>query len=302
MAKIFLTYHRNDASFAHALKEALEGLDAEVILTYEPSARRSWSGTVGVDIARADLVVVFWSCNSVRSMPVLDEASHAKNAHKLFSILIENARVPLGFTNIKGLPYDVGVNKIAHSLLGTFSDNPKMLSSFGKPASIPRLKIPSPQLDKKFTVFVSHASADKNRIGPIIQALIDIGFEPWIDRPKKLNLEEGYLRKIKRIRISEDWQDSINKAIAKSDVVICFWSHDSVDGKRFVFQYEVFRALVAGKLFQGMIDQMTTDKIGTPYTFMQVADLSDFDIDANREEFDLLVEDIFLKAGKNRRI
>jgi hypothetical protein len=75
-------------------------------------------------------------------------------------------------------------------------------------------------------VFVSHANADKARIRPLVERLLDENIPIWIDRPEELGLDERFLR-CGRIRSGADWQGQIDAALEHSACVLFVLSRTS---------------------------------------------------------------------------
>lgn len=138
---------------------------------------------------------------------------------------------------------------------------------------------------KKLQVFLSHASANKRRLYPIVETLIDQGFRLWIDRPEKIGLPHDYEARIalNRIYFGDDWREGIRHAVKKANFVIAFWSKDAVNGRREQFHYEVYLGLMQKKLKQCRIDKVELD---------QIADLSDIATNEYCLELDYLMQDL----------
>jgi len=59
-------------------------------------------------------------------------------------------------------------------------------------------------------IFVSHASADNDRLKPVIVALLDAKIPLWFDKPRRLKLPENYFEG--HIREGEKWNDVVPAA------------------------------------------------------------------------------------------
>jgi hypothetical protein len=154
---------------------------------------------------------------------------------------------------------------------------------------------------KKVSVFIAHAAADKPRLRGAIEVLIDAGFQLWIDKPHRIGLKpeiEALIRH-RRIRYGEDWKEGIRKAIGQADVVLAFWSMQALAQKREQFHYELYQGLIQQKLKQCRLDEASYEEIGTPYSFEQLADLSDFQGTEYHPELDILIEDM-VKSRRKR--
>jgi hypothetical protein len=74
-------------------------------------------------------------------------------------------------------------------------------------------------------VFISHASQDKLRIKPLIDALLAAGVKVWLDNPAAL-YSEHEVRQFYRIRAGESggWRDEINDAKREAACILVCWS------------------------------------------------------------------------------
>jgi hypothetical protein len=81
-------------------------------------------------------------------------------------------------------------------------------------------------------VFISHSSADKKAIAPLLEQLISHGLLLWVDRPnaEALGWPPGHpaLAYVRGIDLSSNWQDKIKAAINSSAALVAFWSRRSV--------------------------------------------------------------------------
>jgi hypothetical protein len=80
-------------------------------------------------------------------------------------------------------------------------------------------------------VFVAHANADKRRLRPIIELLLDRDIPLWIDRPEEIGLGERHLT-CGRIVAGEDWHQQIDSALAHAHCVLFFLSRNSNQSDR----------------------------------------------------------------------
>ena len=77
-------------------------------------------------------------------------------------------------------------------------------------------------------VFISYAQEDMKKASRIFQALVDAGFEPWMDTKKLLP--------------GQNWARAIRNAMETSDFAVCCFSNNSIH-KRGGFQAEMRYAL-----------------------------------------------------------
>ena len=75
MARVFLSYSRQDQSSAEAIAAALERHDHDVWWDRHLEGGSRYASEIEGELKRADAVVVIWSDSSVRSPWVQDEAA-----------------------------------------------------------------------------------------------------------------------------------------------------------------------------------------------------------------------------------
>ena len=97
MAKIFLSYAREDADRAGRVAAAMEAAGHSVWWDRHIHAGSRFSAEIDAALNDADLVVVLWSHHAVQSSWVLDEAAAGRDSGRLVPVLIENIMPPLGF-------------------------------------------------------------------------------------------------------------------------------------------------------------------------------------------------------------
>ncbi len=318
MAKVFLSYSRRDSGRVDVVRSLLTSEGHSLLLDVDLALGENWKSRIGALLQEADVVLVLWSHSSVSSALVMDEASYGLENGKLLPVLIDDVPIPLGFHRVQHAPLmqwtgetkdpqwlvildsiKVVADRTKSGAAAATADRPMLRAEQnfkGAPGSIApvdsdRKYLPLPATSM-ISIFVAHASGDKPRLGGVIEALAQIGFALWIDKPHLIPCSHETRRKISRIHMGDDWKESIRQAVSKADKVMAFWSDDAIDAKREQFQYEVYQGLVQSKLFQCKLDPMPQDKIGFPYTFHQIADLSDFKDGAYHYELDYLMQDI----------
>ena len=313
MAKIFLSHSRADHVFQESVRAKLVDAGHLVFSDRELRSGENWQEAIGSQLREADVIIVLWSRASTISPMVANEASYGQIHNKLLPILIDNSEIPLGFKNLQTLSlsdwngerqnpvWQLTLKSIDDTVARTRNGSPGK-SDLGKAANrvVPGSRTPvdihsryqTTPSASKISIFIAHASNDKPRLGGIVEALVQVGFSLWIDKPHLIPCSHATKAKISRIHMGDDWKDSITNAVSKADKVMSFWSDDAIDAKREQFQYEVYQGLVQRKLFQCKLDPMPQDKIGMPYTFHQIADLSDFKDGVFHYELDYLMKDI----------
>lgn len=97
MAKVFLSYAREDAAIAERLARALERRGHDVWWDRELHGGASFSSEIERQLRDCDVVVVLWSEAGLKSPWVRDEAGIGRDAGKLLPISIDGTEPPIGF-------------------------------------------------------------------------------------------------------------------------------------------------------------------------------------------------------------
>ena len=97
MARVFLSYDRDDTERARPLALALEKAGHSVWWDLHVRGGAQFSKAIEEALADADVVVVLWSANSVESAWVRDEASVGRDTGRLVPVSIDGTLPPLGF-------------------------------------------------------------------------------------------------------------------------------------------------------------------------------------------------------------
>ncbi len=319
MPTVFLSYHRADTQTAERLASFLKTLGANPFIdTKDIALGESWQHKIIDRLNAADLVIVLWSHQSVRSNWVNAEASRAADSAKYFPILIDDVELPLPFRQYHSLRVsgdDWGpVEKQLKERLKLKEDQPPSVvdqdaidfdqdsfvytpapEQIGRPVQqIQNRAYSSQGRASRVRVFIAHASNDKPRLRDPITVLLKAGFRVWIDKPFELSLDRSLEKLIggDRIHYGDDWRERIKRAIDRSHVVLACWSLDAIRGRREQFYYEIFCGLVQQKLVQCRIDKVPIDEIGMPYTFSHIADLSEFDLQRYSPQLETLMQDM----------
>ncbi len=321
---VFLSYGRRDQDIAQRVLEGLKAEGLSVFWDHEIVPGEKWQHHIGAALEASASVVVLWSPASVSSEFVLDEANVGHKRGVLVPVMIEQTRPPLGFgqlhtidlTNWDGSKDHHGWHILLEAVTArTPATRPARLPP--PPPPIRRSRAYQPEVTpvaesaqetgsviridpaRTYTripgangtrVFIAHASGDKPRIKPIIEVLARSGFQLWVDKPHLLGLDKKVAKRVKGIEFGGgDWKEQIRKGVHKASLVLAFWSDDAVDARREQFYYEVYMGLIQRKLCQCRIDAMAPSKIGMPYTFDQIADLSDYHSGAFHAELDFMM-------------
>ena len=97
MATIFLSYSRDDVEHVEPLAVALEHADHTVWWDRHISAGEEFAGAIEQALEAADVVIVVWTCTSVRSAWVRDEAAAGRDRGRLVPVTLDGCLPPLGF-------------------------------------------------------------------------------------------------------------------------------------------------------------------------------------------------------------
>lgn len=97
MARIFLSYAREDVGAAKAFAAALELAGHEVWWDHHLRAGSRFSWDIGAALRAAEAVVVLWSKDSIESAWVQDEAAEGLEGARLVPVALDGSKPPLGF-------------------------------------------------------------------------------------------------------------------------------------------------------------------------------------------------------------
>jgi hypothetical protein len=100
MARVFVSYAREDREAAAVLAHALQAARHEVWWDRALVAGQDYTAVIEQQLSDADAVVVLWSTVSVKSKFVRDEANHALQSGRLTPVRIEPVALPLGFASL----------------------------------------------------------------------------------------------------------------------------------------------------------------------------------------------------------
>ena len=94
---IFLSYAHADKTRAQRLAAALEEAGYTVWWDALIEGGSRFARSIDDALDAADAVIVLWSKNSIESDWVRDEASHARDRHRLVPVSLDSCRPPMGF-------------------------------------------------------------------------------------------------------------------------------------------------------------------------------------------------------------
>lgn len=97
MAQVFLSYAREDRLCAERLARVIESAGHQVWWDRRLDGGEEFSAEIEVALDRADVVLVAWSKDSVKSRWVRDEAATGGDNGRLMPVSIDGSRPPMGF-------------------------------------------------------------------------------------------------------------------------------------------------------------------------------------------------------------
>jgi tetratricopeptide (TPR) repeat protein len=97
MARVFLSYDRDDARKARALAEALENAGHSVWWDLRIQGGAEFNEEIEQALVDADAVVVLWSKFAIKSAWVRDEAAVGRDSGRLVPVRLDDVDPPLGF-------------------------------------------------------------------------------------------------------------------------------------------------------------------------------------------------------------
>lgn len=124
MASIFLSYARGDRLFAERVASALQTAGYDVWWDRRLDGGEEFSAEIEAELDAADVVIVAWSAQSVKSRWVRDEASVGAERGRLVPLSVDGILPPMGFRQFhtldlrgwKGGPRDRRTIELLHSI------------------------------------------------------------------------------------------------------------------------------------------------------------------------------------------
>jgi len=101
MTDIFVSYSHKDEERVRPIVEELEKRGWSVFWDIETPAGKTWHGHIGTALNTSHCVVVVWSCHSIVSESVIEEAWIGKQRGLLVPLRIDDIDLPLGFSLIQ---------------------------------------------------------------------------------------------------------------------------------------------------------------------------------------------------------
>ncbi|MEM9704822.1 MAG: TIR domain-containing protein [Pseudomonadota bacterium] len=105
MAKVFISYSRNDQAFVERLARELDESSHDVWWDRHIKPGAAYSKDIERALADADVALVIWSTSSVDSDWVKDEAVFARDRGKLVPVSLDGCDPPLGFRQYQAIDF-----------------------------------------------------------------------------------------------------------------------------------------------------------------------------------------------------
>ena len=127
MARVFLSYEREDAARARTLSLALEKAGHLVWWDQIIKAGAQYGNEIEQALKDSDAVVVLWSERSVNSAWVRDEAAAGRDSGRLVPVKLDSCQPPLGFRQFQTLDLSSGkpekLDELLHAIASTAQES-----------------------------------------------------------------------------------------------------------------------------------------------------------------------------------
>jgi len=162
MAKVFLSYDRDDTERARPVALALEKAGHAVWWDLHIRGGEQFTKAIDEALAAADAVVVLWSQHSVESAWVRDEAAAGRDSGRLVPVSLDKTSPPLGFRQYQTIDLSRWKGRGKPAQLATLLDSIHALSRGpvgSSPAPAPTVAVASPwELPRKMITAVIAAT------------------------------------------------------------------------------------------------------------------------------------------------
>lgn len=174
MARVFLSYDRDDAALAAPIAAALERAGHDVWWDQHIRGGAQFSREIERALNAADAVIVLWSINSVESAWVRDEAASGRDRGRLIPLALDQTPPPLGFRQYQTISLPGGrmgraQEQTLQEAIGALTERAELeAASPKKPRAIPR--------PKQRWLLVALAAASTMAIATLVV------WRPWVSR------------------------------------------------------------------------------------------------------------------------
>ena len=131
MARVFLSYAREDAPSAKILAEAIAAHGHEPWWDEHIRGGARFAAEIDRELQAADVVIVLWSDAAVKSPWVLDEAAEGRDSGRLLPVALDGCKPPLGFRQFQTVALaapatssDWAVEKVVQAIAARDSEAP----------------------------------------------------------------------------------------------------------------------------------------------------------------------------------
>jgi adenylate cyclase len=105
LAKVFLSYAREDASAAKQLAECIGRAGHQVWWDHQIEGGSRFSAEIDRELKNCDAVVVIWTKASIESPWVQDEAAEGRDSGRLVPVIFGTDKPPLGFRQFQSVDF-----------------------------------------------------------------------------------------------------------------------------------------------------------------------------------------------------
>ena len=105
MAKVFLSYARDDALAVKQLAECIGRAGHQVWWDHQIEGGSRFSAEIDRELKNCDVVVVIWSGASIESAWVHDEAAEGRDSGRLVPVILGTDKPPLGFRQFQSIDF-----------------------------------------------------------------------------------------------------------------------------------------------------------------------------------------------------
>ena len=141
MARVFLSYARENAGEAQALAEAIGAAGHQVWWDRHVHGGLRFADEIDRELKECEVVVVLWSQESIGSAWVQDEAVEGRDSGRLVPVTLDACKPPLGFRQYQTLDLSGGIaaslDELLHAVASTAGEDSATTKS-GQNAEPPR--------------------------------------------------------------------------------------------------------------------------------------------------------------------
>ena len=123
-------------------------------------------------------------------------------------------------------------------------------------------------------VFISHASPDKAKIRPIVEALVAQGQKVWLDKPEAMGFSREWIEANihqRHLPAGRSWRSEINKAAVEAQLILVCWSQYAREDRN-VWLHEANLADAHDKMVACRIDDVALKSLPEHFSSLHVVD------------------------------